>query len=116
MLRTSTLIQKKGLKNLAVDRGLDAIGEKNKKGFSSITVSGITLRNKEIKDILKVIRSLENRRILMKRTTKKITSQEGRFLNFPKPLMSAVNYDQQQQPQQQMQPFKIKFLGPVRQH
>ena len=29
----------------------------------------------------------------MKKTTKKITSQEGRFLNFPKPLMSAVNYD-----------------------
>ena len=34
---------------------------------------------KEIKDIIKVINFLENRGILLKRTSKKIISQEGRF-------------------------------------
>ena len=37
---------------------------------------GITLTNNEIKDIMKVIKSLENRGILSKGTTRKITSQE----------------------------------------
>ena len=50
---------------------------------------GITLTNNEIKDILKVIKSLENRGILIKWTTRKNTSQEGGFLNFLKPLMTA---------------------------
>ena len=31
---------------------------------------------------------LENRGILLKGTTRKITSQEGEFLNFLKPLMT----------------------------
>ena len=35
----------------------------------SIIGSGIILRNNEIKDIMKVIKSLENRRILLKGTT-----------------------------------------------
>ena len=43
---------------------------------------GITLTNNRIKDIMKVIRSLENRGILLAGTTKKITSEEGGFLNF----------------------------------
>ena len=43
--------------------------------------------DKEIKYIIKVIRSLENRGILLKGTTRKITSQDGGFLNFVKPLM-----------------------------
>ena len=43
--------------------------------------------DKEIKYIIKVIRSLENRGILLKGTTRKITSQDGEFLNFVKPLM-----------------------------
>ena len=38
---------------------------------------------------MKVIKSLENRGILLKGTTRKITSQEGGFLNFPRPLMTA---------------------------
>ena len=38
-----------------------------------ITGSGTALTSNEIKDIMKVIRSLENRRILLKRTTRKIT-------------------------------------------
>ena len=54
-----------------------------------ITGSGITLTNNEIKDIMKVIKSLENRGILLKGTTRKITSQEGGFLNFLRPLMTA---------------------------
>ena len=48
----------------------------------------ITLTNNKIKDIMKVIKSLENRGILLKRTTRKITSQEGGFLNV-RPLMTA---------------------------
>ena len=48
----------------------------------SITGSGITLTNKEIKDIIKVIKSLENRGISLKGTTRKITSQKGRFPIF----------------------------------
>ena len=50
---------------------------------------GITLPNNEIKDIMKVISSLENRGILVKGTTRKITNQEGGFLNFFWPLMAA---------------------------
>ena len=38
---------------------------------------------------MKVISSLENRGILFKGTTRKITRQEERFLNFLKPLMTA---------------------------
>ena len=45
---------------------------------------GITLIKIEIKDI-KVIKSLESRRILLKETTKNVTSQEGGFVNFLRP-------------------------------
>ena len=38
---------------------------------------------------MKVIKTLETREILLKGTAIKITSQEGRFLNFPRPLMTA---------------------------
>ena len=43
--------------------------------------SEITLKNNEIKDVMKVIKFLENRRILLKGKleTRKFTSQEGRF-------------------------------------
>ena len=34
--------------------------------------SGVTLTNNKIKDIMKVIKSLENSRLLSKRTTKKL--------------------------------------------
>ena len=39
--------------------------------------SGITLTNNEIKGIIKVIRSLENRGNLLKETTEKTNSKEG---------------------------------------
>ena len=69
-----------------LDTGLNLNG---KKGISSITVSGIALTNNEIKDTLKIIKSLENRRILVKGTTTKITGQEGGFLDFFRLLMTA---------------------------
>ena len=59
-----------------------------KTGKRKLTIrgSGLTLTSNEIKDIVKVIRSLENRGILLKQTTTRIASQEGGFLNFLKPL------------------------------
>ena len=42
----------------------------------------ITITNNEIKDIMKVIKSLENRGILLKGTTRKIAGQEWVCLNF----------------------------------
>ena len=47
-----------------------------------------TLTNNEIKDVMKVIKSLDNREILLKENNRKITSQEGRFLNFFRPLIT----------------------------
>ena len=76
-------------KDILVDSGLNIIGKKIKKGISSITRSGITLEINEIKDIIKIIKSLENKGILLKGTTRKITSQEGGFLNFFTPLITA---------------------------
>ena len=51
--------------------------------------SGITLTNNEIKYTIKAIKYLENRGILLNGTTTKITSQEGGFINFLRPLMTA---------------------------
>ena len=47
----------------------------SKKSFGA----GITLTDNEIKDIMKVIKSLENRGILLKGTTRNITSQKEGF-------------------------------------
>ena len=44
--------------------------------FRIIKGSGNTLKNNEIRDIMKVIRSLENRGSFLKGTIKKITSQK----------------------------------------
>ena len=44
------------------------------------------LANNEIKDIIKFIRYLENREILLKRTARKINSQEEVLLNLLAPL------------------------------
>ena len=38
---------------------------------------------------MKIMKSLENRGILLRGTVRKITIQEGGFLNFLRPLMSA---------------------------
>ena len=49
----------------------------------------MTLTDNEIKHIIKIIKSLENRGNLLKGITRKITSQEGGFFNFLRPLMTA---------------------------
>ena len=54
------------------------IGKKTKEKFDL----GITLTNNEIKDIMKVIKSLENGGISLKGTTTKITSQKRRISLF----------------------------------
>ena len=51
--------------------------------------TGVTLTDNEMKYIIKVIKSLENRAILLEGTTRKIAGQEGGFLNFIRPLMTA---------------------------
>ena len=60
------------------------IGKKIKEKFGW----GKTLTNNEIKDIMKVINSLENRVSLIKGTTRKFTGQEGGFFNFLRLLMA----------------------------
>ena len=72
------------MKNFFVDARLNVIRKKIK---DRLTGSGITLKKVKIKDTVKVISSLENRRLLLKGTTRKITRQEGGFLNFLKPLV-----------------------------
>ena len=73
---------KKINKDTFVNAGLNIISKKTKKGILSFTGSGIIITNSKIKDIIKLIESPENRGILFKGTTTKITSQEGGFLNF----------------------------------
>ena len=52
------------------------------KRFISRKCLGITLANNKIKDIMKLIRPLENRGRLLKEPFRKITNQEGRSLNL----------------------------------
>ena len=78
----NTIKYKNNKNNLFIDAGLNIIGKKIKEKF----VLRITLTNNETKDLMKVIKSLENRPILIKRV---ITSQEKEFLNFLRPLMTA---------------------------
>ena len=61
--------------DILADTGINTIDKKIKNGTLSVTSSGITLINHEIKDIIKVIKSLENRWISLKEITRKITSQ-----------------------------------------
>ena len=49
--------------------------------------SGIKLASNELKDIMKVIKLLENRRIILRGTARQIISQEEGFLNFLGPLL-----------------------------
>ena len=59
-----------------------------KKIKDRLTGSGITLTKNEIEYIIKVNWFLENRQILLKGTTKGISSQEGGFPNFLGQLMT----------------------------
>ena len=49
------------------------------RGNKNFFGTGITLTDNEIKDIVKIIQYLENRGILLKLTTKKVTRQEVGF-------------------------------------
>ena len=55
----------------------------------SITGLGITKGNNERKYVIKVMKSLENKKTLLKGTTTKIPRLEEGFLNFLRPLMTA---------------------------
>ena len=68
---------------------LDKQTEKFNKVYVTGKTSETTLRNNEIKDIVKLIKPLENRGIFLKDNARKITSQEGEFFNFLRPLMTA---------------------------
>ena len=57
------------------------IRKKIENRISSITGLGTTLTNNEIKDIMKVIQSLEIREILLKGTTRNVTTQEEYLLH-----------------------------------
>ena len=58
-----------------INKGIKELNQK----FASSKSSGITLTNNEIKDIMRVIKPLENRGISLKGTTRKSTSQEEGF-------------------------------------
>ena len=62
-----------------------------KNTFCNESGSEITLANYKVKYIAKVIRSIENRRIFLKRTTRKIINQKGGLHNFLKPLIVGYN-------------------------
>ena len=64
------------------DAGLNLLDEKIYKRISSITGSGISLTKNEIKDIIKVIKFLENRGILLKETTRKNYWSKRRIFKF----------------------------------
>ena len=70
---------------MIVDSGVHAWGEKTIKGLSKFHGSGIRITNKVLKDVIKQ----NNRGILLRETTKKITRAEGGFLNFLKSLILA---------------------------
>ena len=79
----------KEIEDKIVNAGLSLLGNKIKNGISSFDCAGITLTNNETKYVIKVLKTLENRGILLKRTTRKITSPEEGFLNFLRSLMKA---------------------------
>ena len=51
--------------------------------------AGITLRKNKVKDIMNLIKFLENKEILLKETARNISIQERGFLNVFRPLMIA---------------------------
>ena len=82
LAKKELLNPKEGLQNLALDTKLDAFGRKIRKDFHELQVRQETLTNNKIKDIMKVIRSLENIVILLIEATQEISSQEREFPNF----------------------------------
>ena len=62
--------------------------QKCKKKKKKLQGDGIFLTNNDIKDIIKVINSLENGGGLLNGTTRKISRHKREFLNFLRSLMS----------------------------
>ena len=81
--------QGKSIPKALLDAGHILVNNKfNMKTSSLLKVPGMRLTKSKIKDVIKVIRSLENKGILFKGTTRKIDSQERRLLSFD-PLIKA---------------------------
>ena len=76
--------------NLLVDTGINIVDKKIRKEISSITGSRITLTHNEVKDIMKVIKPLQNRGILLKATTKKINSYWSAGLPWMKYVLTPL--------------------------
>ena len=81
--------------DLLIDAGLNtlvkkvnALGETFEKANSSISGSGITVKNNK-SSTAKAIRSFENKEVLSKGLARKVSSQERGFLNFRRPLITA---------------------------
>ena len=72
----------KSKKDFLVDAGVNVLSKNNKNKLSLIALSRITLTNNEITDIAKVISSLENRGILLKKTTRKNRICQRRISSF----------------------------------
>ena len=79
--------------NMSLDDAMtiSVVSTKTLSNPKNISGTEITLTSNEIYyEIMKVINSLENREILLQGTTRKITSQEGGFLKFCRPLMTQL--------------------------
>ena len=70
---------KESSKEVAKNR-LDIGYDKHKIKFSSVLGSGLTLTNNGMEYSIKVIRTLQNRTILLKRAKEKVMNQKGGFL------------------------------------
>ena len=71
-----SVIKGKSISKALSDAGSNLVN----KNPLSLRGLGITLTNNEVKDIIKVISTSENRGILLKGTIKKFSSQEELFL------------------------------------
>ena len=75
VLKRGTPILTKNATKYFVNKGINELDKK----FTTNESLGITLIDNDIKDFMKVIKSLENREILLKGTTKKVINQKGEF-------------------------------------
>ena len=79
----NSIDQSKSVPKALSDAGYNFCNNKiSIRSSSLLRSSEVTLTNHEIKYIMKVIRSLENRGILLKTTTKNINNEEKGFLSF----------------------------------
>ena len=87
------IVKVKSIPKALLDAGSNPVNNKfNIKPLPLLNGSRKTLKSNEIKDIMKVIRSLDHRGILSKRITKIISSQEEGFLNFLRPLINDYRF------------------------